>query len=424
MRHLAVRRRAGVGLIISMAVITAVAACGSNAKSASSAGQPKGTITIGLIGPLSGPEAQTTVDARRGAQVAINQINAAGGVHGGQKLALKVANEPADPGGSATAMRNFGSEGVPVVLGDVLTPDCDASAPVAQSLGILDISPGCAGGNLTGPHREFKDFFSSAGSDSAQAYALGHVLPARYPKVTNLYVVGYDYLPGHQTASYIESAWKAKNPKLQVKKSYFVPLTQLNFSSIVSTIGAAANAAPASQGLLLTTYGAGTLALLQEMQQSGLINKFSFIASTFMYYQPAVALKGKAPKVVDSYSYVYWGAFHNSVNDKFVADYQKIAPGLYPSDWSFQGYVAVLAAAKALNKVKTINLNNLVNALQGMTIDGPTGTFQVGGADSHQFLFPTVVGELGGDPSSPDKVKAYSIDTIPGVLSNSIAFSG
>jgi branched-chain amino acid transport system substrate-binding protein len=423
MRHIAVRRRAGVGLIITIALMTALAACGSNAKSASSgSSSSKGPITIGLIGPLSGELAQVATDASRGAQVAINQINAAGGVRGGRKLVLKLANEPTDPAGSVTAMRNFASAGVPIVLGDELTPDCDASAPIAQSLGILDISPGCAGGNLTGPHRQFKDFFSSAGSDSAQAYALGHVLPVRYPKVKNLYVVGYDYLPGHQTASYIESAWKAKNPNLTIKKSYFVPLTQLNFSSIVSTIGAAANAAPSTQGLLLTTYGAGTLALLQEMQQSGLINRFSFIASTFMYYQPAVALKGKAPKVVDSYSYVYWGAFHNSVNDKFVADYKKLTNGLYPSDWSFQSYVAVLAAAQALDKVKTVNLTNLVNALQGMSVNGPTGTFQVGGADSHQFLFPTVVGELGGDPSSPDGVKAYSLSTIPGALSNSIAF--
>jgi hypothetical protein len=82
----------------------------------------------------------------------------------------------------------------------------------------------------------------------------------------------------------------------------------------------------------------------------------------------------------------------------------------------------VLGAAKALDKVKTINLNNLSHALEGATIDGPTGTFKVGGADSHQFLFPTVVGQLGGDPQSPDGVKAYSIDTIPGALSNSIAF--
>jgi branched-chain amino acid transport system substrate-binding protein len=421
MRNRSIWRRTVLGSMALLAVVIGLSACGSSAKSASSTSQSHGKITLGFIGPLSGGLVQVSTDAIRGAQTAINEINATGGVRGGEKLALKSANEPADPTGSVTAMRNFGSEGVPIVLGDELTPDCDATAPVAQSLGIVDISPGCAGGNLTGPNREFPDFFSSAGSDSAQAYALGHILPARYPKVTNLYVIGYDYLPGTQTASYVESTWKSDNKALTVKKSYYVPLTQLNFSSIVSTIGAAATAAPASQGLLLTTYGSGTLAVLQELQQSGLINRFSFIGSTFMYYQPAVALKGNAPKVTDSYSYVYWGAFHNSVNDKFVADYKK-AYGSYPSDWSFQSYVAVLAAAKALNEVKTVNMTNLVNALQGMMVNGPTGTFQVGGADSHQFLFPTVVGELGGDPSSPDGVKAYSIDTISGVLSNSIAF--
>jgi branched-chain amino acid transport system substrate-binding protein len=424
MRQFAAHRRISIGLILALAALVAIAACGSSAKSQGNVSTSSKTITIGLISPLSGPLSETTTDAKRGAQVAINQINASGGVRGGQKLKLQVANEPTDPAGSVTAMRNFGSEHVPVVLGDELTPDCDASAPVAESLGILDISPGCAGGNLTGPDRAFPSFFSAAGSDSAQAYALGHVLPTEYPKVRNLYVVGYDYLPGTQTASYIEQTWKAKQPGLQVKKSYFVPLTQLNFSSIVSTIGAAATADPSSQGLLLTTYGSGTLALLQEMQQSGLINKFSFIASTFMYYQPAVALKGNAPKVVDSYSYVYWNAFQNSVNQKFVADYKKLAGGVYPSDWSFQAYVAVLGAAHALDNAKQVNLSSLVKALEGASLNGPTGEFKVGGADSHQFLFPTIVGEIGGDPASPDGVKAYKVTQIPGALSNSIVFKG
>jgi branched-chain amino acid transport system substrate-binding protein len=418
MRDLTVRRTSAA-VAAALTVLTGAVACGHSARSTTQSTKPTGTITLGMISPLSGPSAQTTTDARRGAQVAIDQINAAGGVHGGQKLALKVVNEPTDPAGSATAMRTFASEGVKIVFGDSLTPDCAAAAPVAENLGILDLSHGCAGSTLTGPNRPTKSFFSAAGSDAMQAYALGTALPARYPNVKNLYMVGYDYLPGHETWDYIKKSWTTKDPSIKVHNQFFVPTTQLDFRSIASTLSAAATAPKASQGLVLTTYGAGTLALLQQAQQSGLLDRFAFIATTFMYYQPAVALKGKAPRVLDSYSYVYWGAHQNDVNTKFVAAYQKLAGNAYPSDWSFQGYVAALAAAQALDKVQTIDLPSLVKALEGMTVDGPTGTFTIG-ADNHQFEFPVIVGDVGGDPSSPDGVKAYGITTIPGAQASAI----
>ena len=415
-------RHTSVGLAAALAILTGAAGCGSSARSSNGQSDDSGgTITLGMISPLSGPSAETTTDARRGAQVAINQINAKGGVRKGQKLALKVVNEPTDPAGSATAMRNFASQGVKVVFGDSLTPDCAAAAPVAETAGILNVSPGCAGSTLTGPNRPTKSFFSAAGSDAMQAYALGSALPTRFPDVKNLYMVGYDYLPGHETWDYIKKTWQTKDPSLKVRKEYFVPTSQLDFRSIASTLSAAATGPKKSQGLVLTTYGAGTLALLQQAQQSGLLDRFSFIATTFMYYRPALALKGKAPRVIDSYSYVYWGAHDNPVNKSFVADYQKIADNEYPSDWSFHAYVATLAVAQALNKVDKVDLPSLVKALEGMTVNGPTGSFTIG-ADNHQFEFPVIVGDVGGDPSAPDGVKVYGITKIPGEQASSVTF--
>lgn len=420
MRHPTTKRRTVAALATGVALATALSGCAGSARTPGDAAENSGTITLGMISPLSGPLAQTTTDSQRGAQVAIDQINAAGGVRDGQQLALEVVNEPTDPAGSVTAMRNFDAEGVPIVFGNAVTPGCLAAAPVAESLGILDISHGCAGSTLTGPNREVDSFFSAAGSDAMQAYALGEVLPERFPGVQNLYQVGYDYLPGIETWDYIKRTWMEKAP-VQVRQEFAVPTSQLDFRSIVSTLGAAATAPPETQGLVLTTYGAGTLALLQQMQQAGLLDRFAFISNTFMYYQPAVEFGGNAPAVVDSYSYVYWDAHDNPVNERFVEEYRRIADGGYPSDWSFHGYVAVLAAAKALDQVETVDLPSLVAALEGMTIDGPTGTFTIS-ADSHQFNFPVVVGELVGDPSRPDGVGLNWIMTIPGEAASQVRF--
>lgn len=425
------KSRFGLAAATVLAVTLSLTACSSSsggnspssgATSGGSSGRTSGggSETIGLLAPVSGPYAGVGTGYKQGLQVAFDAANAKGGVLGGKKLTISTVDESTtDTSVSTQAMRKFASNGVKIVVGAALSQDCIASAPVADQLGLLNISPGCGVAQLIGPNRLSKTFFSAAGNDAMQAYGLSTTLSSKYPSIKDLYSVNFDYVTGHEVAGAIRTGFQKKLGSLG-GKDYFVPLTATDYGSVVSAMSALATKPAASQGLILTNYGGGAVAFLQQAKQAGLLNRFAFIGTAYQYYAAAVSLKGASPKVWDAYVYVHHSIFDsNPVNKTFVDAYRKVAGGAYPNDWGFSGYIAGLAIVQALQKANSDDVQKLNNALEGMSISGPTGTFTVD-AKTHHFLNPEVVAEIGGDKSAPEGVKLYDSNVIPGPEANSV----
>jgi branched-chain amino acid transport system substrate-binding protein len=60
-------------------------------------------VKIGLVMPFSGPAAAYGADARQGAELAVDEINAAGGILGGRKLELALEDDKGTPQGAVGA---------------------------------------------------------------------------------------------------------------------------------------------------------------------------------------------------------------------------------------------------------------------------------------------------------------------------------
>jgi len=109
-----IRRAALVAVPLVAAVTAGVAVAGSNRGASSSAF--RGTITLMTIGPINA-QGFSLPSIPVGAQVAVNEINAAGGV-GGKKLVLLVCNDNNDPNtGTACAVKAVKSKVAAVVGG-------------------------------------------------------------------------------------------------------------------------------------------------------------------------------------------------------------------------------------------------------------------------------------------------------------------
>ncbi len=79
-----------LAMVMALAMLTVLfAGCGGNAGSTDNK-----TLVIGGIGPLNGSAAQYGVAVKNGAQIAIDEINAAGGVNG---MTLKLASKTTKP---------------------------------------------------------------------------------------------------------------------------------------------------------------------------------------------------------------------------------------------------------------------------------------------------------------------------------------
>lgn len=97
-------------------------------------------IVIGLAAPLQGPNAALGEQVRRGAQAAIDDINAAGGVRG-EQLALSARDDACDPRKAVDVANAFVAAGVKFVAGHYCSGSSIPAAKIYEAAGVLQISP-------------------------------------------------------------------------------------------------------------------------------------------------------------------------------------------------------------------------------------------------------------------------------------------
>jgi branched-chain amino acid transport system substrate-binding protein len=102
---------------------------------ACSSGHP--TLRIGLAGPFSDSVGAPML---RAAELAVRQINRAGGV-GGRPLELLARDDHGDPDSAVTVAGDLVRAGVVAVIGHVYSGTTLAAAPVYNAAGVVEISP-------------------------------------------------------------------------------------------------------------------------------------------------------------------------------------------------------------------------------------------------------------------------------------------
>jgi branched-chain amino acid transport system substrate-binding protein len=404
---------------ISFALVMVVLSSLSNSAGAASAGP----IKIAYFWANTGVTESVDQTGIWGAEVAINDINKAGGVLG-RKLSLDLVPIPADAAQMPSLVSGLAAQGVKIMSGGDSTAYCVAAAPAAAKYHILDITEGCSGEPLTGPAklRVTKDYFTYGVSSYMVGSGLAGALIKHDPEVNKLYVVGYSVPPLEEVAQTVEARLRASHP-ITVESSNFVPYTQDDFSGIATALNSTVGTDVKHQALILTTFGDGTLSFLKQAQASGLLSKFAFVGTSYAYYAAAVSFGGTAPRIWDAYQYDDHSLFNNAQNKAFVAAFKAIShPSQYPDDNALGGYEWVMALGKIIQNAKGLNYNAMLAATTSLHFQGITGPVSVD-ASSHQFLEPIVVAQIGGDPAAPDKVSASDVTIIPGLSAFKGSFS-
>jgi branched-chain amino acid transport system substrate-binding protein len=107
-----------IGAVAAAGLVLALAACGGGGLTDSSGGDDggEGDIVLGMLTPLSGSSAAIGPYMKNGGQLAVNEINAAGGVLGRQ-LKLVVEDEACDPKTAAAGAAKLVTAGISVSVG-------------------------------------------------------------------------------------------------------------------------------------------------------------------------------------------------------------------------------------------------------------------------------------------------------------------
>jgi branched-chain amino acid transport system substrate-binding protein len=145
------------------------------------AGPASADLRVSVTGPMTGQYASFGEQMRRGAEMAVKDLNAAGGVMG-QKLKLSVGDDACDPKQAVAVANKSVSEKVVFVAGHFCSGSSIPASAVYHDEGILQISPASTNPKLTDEAhaKGWKNVHRVCGRDDAQGIVAGKLLATKY----------------------------------------------------------------------------------------------------------------------------------------------------------------------------------------------------------------------------------------------------
>ncbi|WP_264048314.1 branched-chain amino acid ABC transporter substrate-binding protein [Methylobacterium flocculans] len=134
-------------------------------------------IKIGVVVPVTGPNAAFGAQIRTGAQQAIADLNKAGGING-ETVVMTVGDDASDPKQGVSVANKFASDGVKAVIGAFNSGVSIPVSDVLQEAGIIEISPASTAIKYT--ERGNWNTFRTCGRDDQQGAVAGTYLADKF----------------------------------------------------------------------------------------------------------------------------------------------------------------------------------------------------------------------------------------------------
>ena len=153
---------------------TTAAAAGDTTAAAdnSGAGAAGGAFKIGVIGPLTGPAAAYGIAVQNGADLAVKEINAAGGA-GGIMLEMNAQDDEHDPQKSVNAYNTLKDWGAQAIVGSTTSDPCIAVAAETSNDNMFQITPSGSAVECVAPDNVFRVCFADPDQGTASAVYIG-----------------------------------------------------------------------------------------------------------------------------------------------------------------------------------------------------------------------------------------------------------
>lgn len=132
----------------------------------------EGTIKIGGIGPITGSTAIYGQAVMNGAELAINEINANGGI-GGAQIEYNFQDDEGDTEKAVNAYNTLKDWGMQVLMGTVTSAPCIAVGAESSNDNMFQLTPSGSAVDCTKFENQFRVCFSDPNQGSASAQYIG-----------------------------------------------------------------------------------------------------------------------------------------------------------------------------------------------------------------------------------------------------------
>jgi branched-chain amino acid transport system substrate-binding protein len=205
-------------LFLATAVLSvAFIGCPPKTESVATSGGTEGEIVVGEYGSLTGAEATFGQSTHNGIMLAVDEINAAGGVNGRRMRVITEDDQSKAEEAASVVQKLISQNNVIAVLGEVASSNSLAAAPIAQAAKVPMITPSSTNPKVT----EVGDYiFRMCFIDPYQGEAMANYLATEQKMKTAAILIDVksDYSTG--LASFFERTFVANGGKIVIKQSY------------------------------------------------------------------------------------------------------------------------------------------------------------------------------------------------------------
>ncbi|WP_397367676.1 urea ABC transporter substrate-binding protein [Paenibacillus sp. JGP012] len=376
----------------------------SGSDGAGNAAGTSNTIKVGILHSLSGTMAISEVSVKDAEMLAIEEINAAGGVLGKQ-IEPVIEDGASDwPTFAEKAGKLLQQDQVAAVFGGWTSASRKAMLPVFEQNNGLLFYPVQYEGLESSPNI----FYTGATTNQQIVPSVTWLLENRGK---TFYLLGSDYV-FPRTANQVIKAQLAAEGGEVVGEEY-TPLGHTDYSTIISKIKAAK-----PDIVYNTLNGDSNVAFFKQLKDAGITPDQITTLSVSVAEEE---IRGIGADVLKGHlaSWNYYQTTETTENKDFVAKYkEKYGVDRVTADPIEAGYVAVYLWKAAVEKAGSTDVEKVKQAAKGLELDAPEGKVTVDGENQHIYK-PVRIGEVqedgqfkelwnSGSPVKPDPyLKTY-----------------
>lgn len=329
-------------------------------------------INIAAVGPITGQDAITGEQMQRGAEAAVEAINAQGGVLG-EKLHLVIKDDVCDPKQAVAVANELSGENIFGVIGHMCSGSAIPASKVYNEEGIVMISPSATNPLLT--DQGFDDIFRTCGRDDQQGDTVAEFIHKKFVD-KNIAIVQDKTSYGQGLADQVKKALSALGIHEKMYES--ISRGERDYSSLLSKLK--------QHHIDVVFYGGyHTEAGLITRQMRDQNMKTVFISDDDLATKEFWSITGNAGEGV----FMSFNTDPRTKPEAAEAVKRIRAKGFDPEGITLYTYAAVQVMAEGIRRAGAPDLKKTVAAL-------------------HEGSYPTVIGDISfdvkGDVTKPDYI--------------------
>lgn len=361
------------------------------------------SLKVGIVDTYTGPPAAYTNDVRDAFSMAMDKINAGGGILG-RKVEIVTRDDKFKVDvGLAAAKELVMKEEVDLLMGTINSALTLAVSEFCKKEKVPFLVTFSKSDNITGAdgHR----YVFSMNENTAMAGRAAAVGLSKKP-YTKYWIAGDDYEYGHAIADEVWASLQKAKPGVKLLGQSWWKVGEPDFTPYISAIAAAK-----PDCVIVATGGRGNVPFLKAAAATGFYKQIPFYMHTSTELATLKPLGLEAPEGVLGTSNYHFYYPENAANKAFVKEF-KDRFKREPTVGALYGYITAHFIEQAYKKAGKIDKEKFVDALEGMTVASPVGNVTIRAYD-HQVILPMFMGVTKKSPEYPFLIAA-DVTVIPG----------